>query len=175
MEHDSLAVAKALGFTRKKELVSYYNEYPDVEQRIHDLKSECINYFKSKLPLIINSEEIKTFRKKFQEKEQQEKQKLLVEKQEAQQEAQQKLFEKFLPPRALPSVLSPHQYDVIEIDDDTLADAESETIAKLEKQLAETKTALKKMEIERNRYRSMYKALKRRYKPIINKLLQHLL
>ena len=48
-------------------------------------------------------------------------------------------------------------------------------IAELESQLAETTRKLQKMEIERNKYRSLYKALKRRCKPIINKLLLHAL
>lgn len=190
MEHDSLAVAKALGFTRKKELVAYYGEHPHVEKRIQDLKADCIDYFKSKLSLIIDSQEIKSFRKKFLEEETEEKEKLWLAKRKA-EAARQKAEEDALREKIMAETIfssqakpcsQPLKNHVIDLDDDTTIDfshtlgkEKDLKIAELESQLAETTRKLQKMEIERNKYRSLYKALKRRCKPIINKLLLHAL
>jgi len=215
MEHDSLIVAQALGFAHKKELVAYYTKYPQIESKIKDLKSECINYLKCRLPYVVNMVEVKDFHKKFIEKENEERQRFLREKQKAEEETHRKLVEEAQlkqfeeiqrkiyneryasmfntpvpvnPVFTAPTIASPPKPNFItKVDSETPVNKTSKdrAITELENQLAETKSALietksafkettrklQNMEIERSKYRSLYKSLKRRSKPFLNKLL----
>lgn len=173
MEHDSLVVARAIGFNRKKELVAFYRDHPQEELQVKNLQLKFVEQFKNEVSKIISISAIKIFQSEFLKKEREEKEKYDREKKEA--------WLKQI--RRSAGTISPNNH-VIEIDDfsDTLMEDNQmiqssihENLVKQNEELLARVDLLEKenmnLKTKIELYRSVLQKTKRKYNTIIRKVL----
>lgn len=145
MDHDSLAVAKALSFTRKKELVAFYTSNPMQESMIKKIKEKCETYFIHESRKIIPIDQVKKFCTEFQEKERLERK----EREELKRKAQEVHLTK-----------KSQKKTVIDLDEETLTTSNEDDylksrVAALEKELFDTRQEL-------HFYKNFYNSIKKK-------------